>query len=334
MALNNRSGEKGTGSPDSLAKEYLSEVLRSTSFNVFLVLIGMGVIMTIASDKFLTSNNLFSVARAFSFIAIMAIGQCLVIITGGVDLSVGSVFGLAGVVAAIVMGRLGMAVPIAILLGVGVGVLFGLFNAFLITQARLPPFIATLGNLSVARGFCYVVTRGYPITGLPESFLALGQGYIGIIPNPVTIMLILTAAFTFFLKRTVTGRRVFALGSNEEAARISGINTVNMKFIVYALAGALAGFAGILSASRLGLGQPTAGISWELDSVAAVIIGGASLSGGSGSVIGAVIGAAIMGVLRNALVLLSVSAYWQQIVIGSVILLAVSVDQLRKHNSA
>lgn len=334
MALNNRSGEKGTGSPDSVAKEYLSEVLRSTSFNVFLVLIGMGVIMTIASDKFLTSNNLFSVARAFSFIAIMAIGQCLVIITGGVDLSVGSVFGLAGVVAAIVMGRLGMAVPIAILLGVGVGVLFGLFNAFLITQARLPPFIATLGNLSVARGFCYVVTRGYPITGLPESFLALGQGYIGIIPNPATIMLILTAAFTFFLKRTVTGRRVFALGSNEEAARISGINTVNMKFIVYALAGALAGFAGILSASRLGLGQPTAGISWELDSVAAVIIGGASLSGGSGSVIGAVIGAAIMGVLRNALVLLSVSAYWQQIVIGSVILLAVSVDQLRKHNSA
>ncbi|MEX2601131.1 MAG: ABC transporter permease [Balneolaceae bacterium] len=334
MASNNRSDGNRTALPDSLAKEYLSAVLGSTSFNVFLVLIGMSVVMTFASDKFLSSSNLFSVARAFSFIAIMAIGQCLVIISGGVDLSVGSIFGLSGVVAAFVMGRLGMAIPSAILLGVGVGVLFGLFNALLITKARLPPFIATLGNLSVARGFCYVVTKGYPITGLPDSFLVFGQGYIGLIPNPVIILVILTVAFTFFLKRTVTGRRIFALGSNEEAARVSGINTVSLKFVVYALAGALAGFAGILSASRLGIGQPTAGISWELDSVAAVIIGGASLSGGTGSVIGAVLGAAIMGVLRNALVLLSVSAYWQQIVIGSVILLAVSVDQLRKHNNA
>ena len=312
------------------ADSLFTRIKNSTIFNISLILLAMCIAMTFASDSFLTSRNIFSVARAFSYIAIMAMGECLVIITAGVDLSIGSVFGVAGVVATLGMTKWGLGIGLGVLLGVLTGVAFGLFNGILITKNKLPPFIATLGNLSIARGLCYVLTTGYPVMGLPKKFLILGQGYIGPVPIPVILMLIIAVILSIFLNRTVTGRRIFALGGNEEATRLSGVNITRLKLLVYSIAGALAGFAGIVTASRLGLGQPTAGSGYELDAVAAVIIGGASLAGGVGTMSGTIIGAAIMGVLRNALVLLNVSAYWQQMVIGIVIIVAVSVDQLRK----
>lgn len=300
------------------------------NISIISILLGMCVIMTFASSNFLQAENLFSVARAFSYIAIMAIGECMVIITAGIDLSIGSVFGLAGVVSTIALTKWGFGVGSAILAGIVVGALAGSINGILITKIKLPPFIATLGTLSIARGVCFVITRGYPVIGLSEEFLVLGQGYLGVIPIPVIIMLILVIFFSVMLNKTVLGRRIYALGGNEEATRISGVNVEKIKLIVYIMAGALAGFAGIISASRLGVGQAVAGDGYEMDAVAAVIIGGASLSGGRGTMSGVLIGAAIMGVLNNALVLLNVSAYWQEIVIGCVIIIAVTGDQFRK----
>jgi ribose transport system permease protein len=316
---------------NSFSKNIFKWIVRSASFNIFIILLLMCVLMYIISPPFRSVDNILSVARAFSYIAIMAIGQCLVIITAGVDLSIGSTFGLAGVITALCMSVFNMSILPSILLGLATGALIGLFNGALIIKAKLPPFIATLGTLSVARGLAYIITQGYPITNVHKGFLFLGQGYIAGIPVPVWCMIVLAIIFSIFLNKTVTGRRVYALGGNEEATRISGINTNKIKVLIYTLCGTLAGFAGIITASKLGLGQPTAGTGYELDAVAAVIIGGASLSGGEGTIAGTILGAAIMGVLRNALVLLSVNAYWQQFIIGFVILFAVTADQLRKH---
>ncbi len=306
-------------------------IRKSASFNIFIILLAMSTLMYIVSPAFRSIDNLLSVMRAFSYIAIMAIGQCLVIITGGVDLSIGSTFGLSGVITAYCMSVFNLPILPSILFGLATGALIGLANGILIIKAKLPPFIATLGTLSVVRGLAYIITKGYPITKVHKGFLRLGQGYLLGIPIPIWCMFILAVIFSIFLSKTVTGRRIYALGGNEEATRISGINTNKIKILVYTLCGTLAGFAGIITASRLGLGQPTAGTGYELDAVAAVIIGGASLSGGEGTIVGAILGAAIMGVLRNALVLLSVNVHWQQFIIGLVILFAVAADQLRKH---
>lgn len=315
----------------SQKKLRFTEAIRAyQNLGIIGILLGMCIIMAIATPNFLRSDNLFSVARAFSYITIMAIGECLVIITAGIDLSIGSVFGLAGIITTVALTKWGLGIFASILIGLATGAIVGFFNGLLITKVHLPPFIATLGTMSIARGICFVVTRGYPIIGLPEEFLVIGQGYLGIIPIPVILMLAMVIVFSILLNRTVFGRRIYALGGNEEATRISGVNVQRIKLIVYTLAGVLAGFAGIITASRLGVGQPVGGDGYEMDAVAAVIIGGASLSGGRGTMSGVLIGAAIMGVLNNALVLLNVSAYWQDIVIGCVIIVAVTADQLRK----
>jgi ribose transport system permease protein len=294
-----------------------------------MILFVLCVLLSIASDKFFTQQNLFSVMRAFSYIAIIAIGQCLVIISGGVDLSVGSVYGFSGLMTAFLMKKAGMAIPFGIAGGLAVGTALGMANGMLITKVRIPPFIATLGMLSVTRGLSYALTTGYPIrTG--KIFNTIGQGYLWIIPLPVVYMIVLAILFTIFLNRTVTGRRIRAIGGNEEAAKVSGININNVKLVVYSLCGLLSGVAGIATTARLGVAQSTSGMGYELDAIAAVIIGGASLSGGKGTILGAVLGAAIMGVLKNGLILLNVSAYWQQTVLGLVVILAIAADQFRK----
>lgn len=303
---------------------------KSATFGVALILIVLSLVLTIATDKFLTQSNLFSVMRAFSYIAIIAIGEAMIIISGGVDLSVGSIYGFSGLIGAMAMSTWGLPIPVAIIVGLAIGALIGLVNAMLITKVGMPPFIVTLGMLSVVRGLSYAVTSGYPVRTLP-AFNALGQGYIGPIPLPVVYLAILVAVFSFFLKKSVLGRRIYAIGGNEQASQISGIRVNRVKTIVYVLAGALAAFAGLTATARLGVAQSTAGMGYELDVVAAVIIGGASLSGGSGTIIGAILGAAIMGVLRNGLVLLNVSAYWQQTVIGIVIITAIAADQWRQN---
>jgi ribose transport system permease protein len=307
----------------------LARMTKSAAFGIVLILLAMSAFLAFASDQFFTQDNLISVFRQFSFIGIMAIGQCLVIITGGIDLSVGSIFAFAGVTSAFAMTKMGFSVPAGILVGLVSGLLFGLANGLFVTRLRLPPFIATLGTMSIARGLSYALTSGFPIPNLPPAYKFMGQGYVGFLPFPVILLLVLGLAFTFFLNKTVAGRRVYATGSNEEAARVSGVNTRRIKMIVFSLSGVLAGLAGMVTAARLGVAQSTAGVGYEMDAIAAVIIGGASVTGGVGTVFGTIIGAAIMGVLKNGLILLSVSAYWQQTVIGVVIILAVSLDLLR-----
>ena len=311
-------------------QQWFKKQSKSATFGVALILIGLSLVLTIGTDKFLTQSNLFSVARAFSYIAIIAIGEAMVIISGGVDLSVGSIYGFGGLIGAIAMSTWGLPIPVGFLLGILVGAGFGLINGLLITRIGMPPFIVTLGMLSVVRGLAYAVTSGYPVRP-PAAFNAFGQGYLGVIPYPVIYLVVLAALFSFFLKKTVLGRRIYAIGGNEEAAQTSGIRVNNVKLVVYVLAGALAAFAGLTATARLGVAQSTAGVGYELDVVAAVIIGGASLSGGKGTILGAILGAAIMGVLRNGLVLLNVSAYWQQAVIGLVIISAIAADQWRQN---
>jgi ribose transport system permease protein len=226
-----------------------------------------------------------------------------------------------------------------VLFGLLTGAAFGYLNGCLITMMKLPPFIATLGTMSIARGLSYGITGGYPIGSLPESFKFIGLGMVPSsgpiqIPTPIILMVIFALFFSFLLRKTICGRRIYAIGGNEEATRISGVRVDRVKRLVYTICGLMAAVAGIATAARLGVGQSTAGQGYEMDAIAAVIIGGASVSGGSGTVLGVIIGAAIMGVLNNGLVLLNVSAYWQQAVLGIVIIAAVSFDKLQtKHKN-
>ncbi|NLE19588.1 MAG: ABC transporter permease [Clostridiales bacterium] len=312
------------------AKNWLLRIRQASTFNIFLILLGMCVILALlAGGKFLSVSNITSVVRQFSFYAIMSIGMVLVILTGGIDLSVGSVFAFSGIITCMGIMRWGVPVFPAVLLGILAGAAFGLLNGLCITKLQLPPFIATLGTMSIARGVSYGITGGYPIGGLPDSFKFIGLGSILDVPTPIIWMVVLALLFSVFLRRTIRGRWVYAIGGNEEAARISGVKVNQTKIIVYVLCGMMAAIAGIATAARLGVGQSTAGVGYEMDAIAGVIIGGASVSGGYGNIIGPILGAAIMGVLRNGLVLLNVSAYWQQAVIGVVIIVAVSFDKLQ-----
>lgn len=313
----------------------LKKIRRSSNFNTVLILVGMCLVLAIAvGNKFLTVSNITNVVRQFSFNALIAFGMLLVIITGGIDLSVGSVFAFSGIMACMSIAQWGWPVLLGVLLGLLSGAVFGYLNGCLITILKLPPFIATLGTMSIARGLSYGITGGYPIGSLPESFKFIGLGMVPSagpiqIPTPIILMVAFALFFSFLLKRTICGRRIYAIGGNEEATRISGVRVDRVKRLVYTLCGLMAGVSGIATAARLGVGQSTAGQGYEMDAIAAVIIGGASVSGGSGTVLGVIIGAAIMGVLNNGLVLLNVSAYWQQAVLGVVIVAAVSFDRLQ-----
>lgn len=304
-------------------------LFKNSTFSIFLILLLMCLITAIAEPAFLKVSNILSTARSFSAIAIAGIGVLMIIITGGIDLSIGSVYGLAGVISAYCCSLFGMPVWIAMFMGVLSGAIFGALNGLMVIYCKLPPFIATLGTMQIARGLCTILTRGYPVSDLPAGYMFLGQGEFLGIPMAIWCMVIIAVIFAVFLNKTVTGRRIFAMGGNAEATRISGINTKFLTVLVYTLGAALGAFAGIITASKLGVGQPTAGTSFEMDAISAVVIGGASLTGGAGSVLGTVVGAAIIGVLRNALVLLRVDSYWQTLIMGVVIIVAVTADLLR-----
>jgi len=280
-------------------------------------------------SSFLNYSNISQVLNSLSFIAIMAVGQAVVIISGGIDLSVGSLLGLCGVVTAILL-NLGFVTPLAILIGLLVGLFSGLTNGLFITKAKLPPFIATLGMLSIARGLAYGITGGETIRNLPGDFRFIGQGAIAGVPIPIIIMIFFSAMIAHFLKLTKWGRYAYAIGGNEEASIYSGVKVANMKLLFYSLCGFAAGLAGVLFVAFFGVGQSTAGLGYELDVIAAAVIGGISLSGGRGTILGAMLGSVLMGILRNGLVLLKVSAYWQQVAIGAVIIIAVILDRRTK----
>jgi ribose transport system permease protein len=305
-----------------------------------LVLILMVVAMSLLSDRFLTAANGWNIMRQISVNVCLSIGMTMVILSGGIDLSVGSVLALAGAVTA---GLIKSAVPLpwlgielqfttwgAIVGGLMVGLLLGWLNGQMITRLKIPPFVATLGMLSIARGLTMLWTKGFPITGLGEGFAILGTRTAWGVPTPVWMAAGLVGLFVVITRKTRLGRSIYAVGGNEQTARLSGLNVNRIKVTVYTLAGGLSAVAGLIMTSRLDSAQPNAGMGYELDSIAAVVIGGTSLSGGRGSILGTVIGCLLIGVLNSGLVLLDVSPFWQQVVKGSVILAAVAIDRLRE----
>lgn len=293
-------------------------------------LIVVFVFLSFASPVFLSADNLFNIGSQTAVVAVLAIGMTLVIITAGIDLSVGSVAALSGVLGVMMMADAGLPVPLAIIGGTLVGAICGLVNGVLVSFAGLNPFIATLGMLTVARGLTYIFTNAVAVFGAPNSFRLLGQGVIGPIPIPILVVLIIAVVGYFVLTRTKLGRYAYAIGSNPEAARLSGIPIRRYLTSVYVISGALAGFGGMIAASRVNSGQPNYGIGLELDVIAAAVIGGASLFGGQGSVVGTLIGAFLIALIRNGSVLLDVNTFYQQVIIGVVIWLAVFWDQYRR----
>ncbi len=314
--------------PAAYGLSSLKAVLERLAPLLFLVLIS--VFLTIASDNFLTVQNILTVLLQISVIGIVAIGQTMVMITAGIDLSVGSVVALSGVVASLLIASFGLPLLPALVAGIGAGALCGVINGVLVTSVRIPPFIATLATMSVARGTALVITGGVAVYNLPESYAWLGNGKILQIPVPVLFLVLVAVIFGLVLNKTTLGRHAFAIGSNLETARMSGVSVSKELVKVYTICGALAGFGGIILSSRIVTGQPTAGQMYELDAIAACVIGGTSLFGGVGTVAGAVIGAGLMGLIRNGANLLNVSAFWQQIVIGIIIAIAVAWDQYRR----
>ncbi|MGH7495860.1 MAG: ABC transporter permease [bacterium] len=298
-------------------------------FGTLLGLLVLCITLWILTPYFFTVSNLLNVIEQTSINAIIAAGMTFVIISAGIDLSVGSILALAGIVLASVL-QTGVPVPFAILAGLGTGALCGLMNGLAITVARLPPFIATLGMMSVARGAALVYAEGRPISGFDQAFRAIATGELLFVPLPVIVMVVVYLTASFVLTRTKSGRYVYAIGGNEEATKLSGVNVRFHKAMVYALSGVTSGIAAIILTARLNSAQPIAGIMYELDAIAATVIGGTSLMGGEGSLLGTLIGALIMGVLRNGLNLLGVSAFLQQIIIGAVIIVAVLVDTALK----
>jgi ribose transport system permease protein len=296
-------------------------------------LIVVFIYLAIASPVFLTFNNLFNIVAQTTVTAVIAIGMTFVIISAGIDLSVGSIAALAGVFGVSLMLR-GISWPLAVVGGVLIGGLVGLVNGLLITIARLSPFIATLGMMSVARGLVYITTGAVAIYGAPDDFSLLGQGVIGSIPIPLMILIIVAALAQIVLKRTRLGRYTYAIGSNKEAARLSGIPIGRYLTIIYVLQGLLAGFGGMIASSRVSSGQPNFGIGLELDVIAAVVIGGASLFGGQGTIIGTLIGAFLIALIRNGAVLLDINIFYQNVIVGIVIWIAVIWDQFRRRRFA
>ncbi|WP_255428488.1 ribose ABC transporter permease [Sporosarcina psychrophila] len=286
------------------------------------------IIISIMSPNFLTLNNLLNVLRQVSINALIAFGMTFVILTGGIDLSVGSILALTGAVTAGLMAG-GMDPLLAMFLGLLLGAVLGAINGVIIAKGKVAPFIATLATMTIYRGLTLVYTEGKPISGLGDSqaFQLLGKGYFFGIPVPVITMGITFGILYFILKKTTFGRRVYAVGGNEEASRLSGISVDRIKIYVYALTGMLAALAALILTSRLNSAQPTAGNMFELDAIAAVVLGGTSLTGGRGWIVGTLIGALIIGVLNNGLNLIGVSSFFQQVVKGAVILVAVLLDR-------
>ncbi|HET7897701.1 MAG TPA: hypothetical protein VFL47_08525, partial [Flavisolibacter sp.] len=311
-------------------------------FQSLVALVLLCLVLGLLSDKFFTVTNTWNVMRQISVNICISVGMTLVVLTAGIDLSVGSVLALSGAITAGLL-KSGIEVPSGnlfigftilggIVAGVLCGAVLGLFNGWTITKFKVPPFVATLAMLTIARGLTMLWTGGYPISGLGEGFATIGTGWLLGIPVPVWISAVVVLAAVVLTRKTRLGRYVYAIGGNESAAKLSGINIGKIKLAMYTIAGALAAIGGVIVTSRLDSAQPNAGITYELDAIAAVVIGGTSLSGGRGTIMGTVLGAVIIGVLNNGLVLLNVSPFWQQVVKGLVILLAVIIDKANAKN--
>lgn len=305
-----------------------AESLRRISVLGILLLIC--VVFALGSSEFLTTSNLLNVALQTSIIAIVAIGMSFVIFTAGIDLSVGSMMALAGAIAAGMAVRQGFDTYVSITIGLGIGLILGAVNGLMIVKGGIPPFVATLSMLAIARGLTLVYTEGRPIAGLDEQFIFWGTGQVWGIPLPVIIMAVIAVVAHIITRYTPFGLHVYSTGGNEETTRLAGVSPDRIKLAVYMISGFLAALGGILLTARLWSAQPNAAVGWELDAIAAPVLGGTSLFGGVGSIGGTVIGAFIIGVLSNGLNLMGVPSYYQQVIKGLVFILAVTVDLINK----
>jgi ribose transport system permease protein len=324
-------------SPDLTAQPPAQRIWRHAiareTLSVFAVFLLCFVFLSLKTETFLTPQNLAALLRNISWLAIVALGESLVVITGGIDLSVGATMALAGLLATQAM-QLGAPVPLAVALGLGVGLIIGLVNGVLTARVRLPAFVVTLATMSIARGVTYSLTRGWPVTNLPAGFLALGQSdlYLGVwsVPTPFVVALLVAVLVWLLQTHTVLGGDIYAVSSGERALLASGVDVNQLKVLVYVLCGVFAALGGLVLTARLGVAQPTAAIGYEIDVVAATVIGGTSLFGGIGAALGVLLGAAITQMLYNGLVLLGGPSDWQVTLIGVAILIAVLLDYWRR----
>lgn len=327
MTTDNIEATARTEASGTSTLNWLGQIL--ARYGIVLAFLALCLVLSFLSPYFLGTKNLLNVLLQTSINLVIAIGMTFVITSGGIDLSVGSIVAVAGMVMADIVSRdlgLGLAVFLALL----VGTLCGWLNGMLITRLRLPPFIVTLGTMSMLRGVALIYNDGKPLYGLPQKELKVISGDLASIPIPVIIALIAAILAHFVLRNTVIGEYTTAIGGNEETARLSGIDVRRYKVIIYSISGLMCGLAGVILTARLSAAEPIAGVMYELDAIAATVMGGTSLTGGEGTVFGTIIGALLMGVLRNGLNLLNIQSYYQQLVIGGVIVLAVAVDKLRK----
>lgn len=306
-----------------------TKIIKQIGTILFLILVCL--IFSILNPQFLGASNLSNIAVSACVNAVIAVGMTLVIITAGIDLSVGSVLAMASVVMATFMEN-GVPVGFSVLIALIIGCICGIVNGALIAYADLQPFLVTLGTMSLIRGFALIYTNGEPITNLPAVFRSSIAGNLGIIPIPILITLVFSIVGFIILQHTRTGEYIFSIGGNETATRFSGINVNKYKIITYALSGIAAALAGVILAARLGASEPTAGQSYETNAIAAAAIGGASLAGGKGSILGTIIGALILSALTNGLTLLNVQSFWQQVATGAIIIIAVMVDKIGEKN--
>ena len=310
----------------------LTRFWRWEASGILVALVVLMVVLSLATDNFLSSYNASVVARQAAFVGLVALGQTLVLLVGGIDLSVGAAAGLSAIVGSLMLTAAGvhpyLVIPLTMLFGLGLGLINGIFVAGL----RLNPFIVTLATWEIFAGLTLVITKGYPIRPLGAQFTVFGKGELLGIPVPVVIFMVLGAVLIWVLTQTRFGRNVFAVGGNREAAILAGIHIKRVELLAFGLAGMFAALAGILYASRMDAGQPSVGEGWLMGAITAAILGGTSLRGGQGSIIGTMLGALLLAVLANGTVLLNVSGFWQRVIVGFVVLLAVLVDLFRRRD--
>jgi ribose transport system permease protein len=297
---------------------------------IYIILIGLIIFFSVKNGAFLTSGNLFNIARQVSMLGIAAVGMTVVLLLGGIDLSIGSQVTLVNIVTAWLMVKQGLSPVLAVAIALAMATAIGFLNGWSVANLKMPAIIVTLGSMTVLEGLAYIICKGVPIFGFPKSFSFIGQGYIGPVPAPVIVMVLALGVGSFILNQTYFGRYFYAVGGNEEASKLSGVNVKNVKYLAYTLSGFFAGVAGVVLLSRTNSGQPIAGKGFEFDVLTAVVLGGVSVSGGYGKIQNVVAGVLIIGVLGNGMILLGVTQYVQMVTKGAVLFLAVAFDCLQK----
>ena len=305
----------------------LSALLHSPLALPLAGLIVVSILMGLASDNFFSVNNIMNVLRQVSVVGILAVGMTFVILTGGIDLSVGAVMALVGTLSAGLMVNTGLPASVALPAGLFIGLGIGIFNGALVAWGKMPAIIVTLATMGMARGLGLIYSGGYPVSGIPSWISWFGVGRIGVVPVPVVIMVVIYAIAWVLLQRTAFGRHVYALGGNELAARLSGVKTQRVKLAVYGISGVTAALAALVLTGRLMSGQPNAGVGFELDAIAAVVLGGTAIAGGRGLILGTLIGAVLLGILNNGLNLMGINPYLQDVIKGFIILLAIYIGR-------